>query len=518
MQATFGALTSSLLFSQARRLSGSSAAGIFATLCLLCSAPALLYVGQVFPSAVASSLTFVGFVAVSYWIPKCQGRHLALAIAGLAIVIVALPWIHFKYALAAVVLLALALYGLRRRLVTNEGSQAGVARVARYGIAALPALVTVNVALIALYCRHYFGTWTPPVNLYQGQPIDLLHPNIPRGLWLYSDIFLSPQYGLLPWAPLFVLAPFGLVLLWRRARHSALCISALVVTQLGSFASSFWVDVVYQGHAFPARFAIEVLPLLALCVAAVFARCLPALTDARRRLISRRTRSGDTKSGDAQSGRMIPSSHEWWAGIRRDAARVAVVCASVLMLGWGAWCTGFAAHDPYFFYPAVNPAIQYPRLAYKYPQYLPRWWFEMFPVTPPYWAANIDPTRVEFPATVSIESGSRRVAMSSEYELAPGRYVARFSFACALKPGADTRGPQDNVELVIERQVGDYPSHISVIDLADERPSNVTCSPGLQTMTVMVPFTSNGYERTTFRIFYRARIDLLRPLVAYSPI
>ncbi|HEX6819265.1 MAG TPA: hypothetical protein VF120_12885, partial [Ktedonobacterales bacterium] len=98
VQAAATALTATLLFSEGRRLFASRAAGVFAAAAFVLALPASVYVSQMFPSALASSAAFTGFVLVMRALPVARGRQFLIAALGVGLLAALLPWLHFKYA------------------------------------------------------------------------------------------------------------------------------------------------------------------------------------------------------------------------------------------------------------------------------------------------------------------------------------------------------------------------------------------------------------------------------------
>jgi hypothetical protein len=164
----------------------------------------------------------------------------AVAVAA-ALLASALPWLHLKMAPAAVALGVVALVRLRGR--------SRLAFVATAGLCA--------VGFLAYYAAIY-GTPTP-LAIYGGAPQDMNG----RPLAALLGLFLDRSFGLLPQAPLLVLALAGVPPLLRRARDSwpHLLVGAAVL--LPVLGWRMW----WGGQCPPGRFLVPLLPLLALAVA-----------------------------------------------------------------------------------------------------------------------------------------------------------------------------------------------------------------------------------------------------------
>jgi hypothetical protein len=163
---------------------------------------------------------------------------------GAAMALSALPWLHVRMALAAALLGVFAGLRLRGRariafLLTAGGMAAGY----------------------AAYQHYVFGTLAPFAR-YAGQvPIPMARRTPLRTL---IGLFVDGAYGLLPYAPVFLLALAGLPLLFRRGRRDRW---ALALAGLGAILPVLaWRN--WWGFSPPARFMIPLVPVLAVAVAA----------------------------------------------------------------------------------------------------------------------------------------------------------------------------------------------------------------------------------------------------------
>ncbi len=205
--------------------------------------------------------------------------------------------------------------------------------------------------LIVLYSRHYFGTWYPQYHslgeaAYSG--FDLT-----RVARLYGEVLLDRTSGLIPWAPLMLLAPVGWFLLARTRRRYALLMLLWVGGVQATFFSAAFAPLVGQAYALPARFTVECQPFLALCVGSLFAAAWPylrqSISDLRQHV----------------SFRLV----SW-------GATLALLCLALLAVD--AWFTLVALRAPYLLYPNAAGA----RLVTAFPHLLPGWWFHLFVVHP----------------------------------------------------------------------------------------------------------------------------------------
>jgi hypothetical protein len=253
----------------------------------------------------------------------------SVAGAGAALLASTLPWLHVKMAPAAVALGVVALVRLRGR--------------------PLVAFVATAAAAAAVYLGYYatvFGRPTP-LAVYGGVPRDLDASPLVAALGLLLD----RSFGLLPVAPVFVLAIAGaagvaarLRTLWPHALVGASILGPVLGWRM-------W----WGGQCPPARFLVPLVPLLALGVAlrlassprglarwrwplaalgfglALFMAAEPdAMLMLNRR--DRPTRVWDALSGETQVGRYLPSLVSAEPEERRVAAVWAGAAALLLVL------------------------------------------------------------------------------------------------------------------------------------------------------------------------------------------
>jgi hypothetical protein len=160
---------------------------------------------------------------------------------GAALALSALPWLHARVAGASVVLGGLAVARFK-----------GASRLAFAGVASLMAL-----AYFAFF-RVAYGVPTP-WDVYRGA----MNRGTP-GL-AAPGLLLDPSYGLLPYAPVFVLALAGVPLLFSRRNPDRL---AHVSLALALLAPVLMFRKWWGGFCPPARFLVPLLPYLALALAA----------------------------------------------------------------------------------------------------------------------------------------------------------------------------------------------------------------------------------------------------------
>ena len=150
-----------------------------------------------------------------------------------------LPWLHVKMIPAALILGIVCLARLRR-----PASLGFVAAALVMG------------AVFLGYYQMLFGRPTP-LAIYGGVPGDMTG----RPIAAMLGLLLDRSYGLLPHAPVFLLALASLPALVRERRFAYLAVALAVVAPL--LAWRMW----WGGMCPPARFLVPILPLMAIAVA-----------------------------------------------------------------------------------------------------------------------------------------------------------------------------------------------------------------------------------------------------------
>lgn len=200
--------------------------------------PVMLYAFHIYtevPSAVALALGLALLTSESG--PGWLGA------AGAALSISALPWLHVKMIPAAGALGLVALVRLRGGSLASFLLVSGLMAAGFLG-----------------YYQHVFGTPTP-LAVYGGLPRDA-HGSPLRAA---VGLLLDRSFGLLPHAPVFLLALAGLPALvrgrWRRLAPHLLVAVAVLLPVLGW---RMW----WGGQCPPARLLVPLVPFLALAAAA----------------------------------------------------------------------------------------------------------------------------------------------------------------------------------------------------------------------------------------------------------
>ena len=241
------ALGLALTWQAAFLLTGSRAAAWIGWLAIATAAPFVLHGFTIYPDPVGATLAIAGVLAlVSLEVaPERRRRSVYWVATGAALAL--LPWLHARFALVAAVLgVALALRLVRR----PEGWRDAVR------LLSVPA-----VAAVAWFAYFWTIYGTPnPAAPYGSRP-DWALGLIPNGL---AGLLVDQQFGLAVNAPILLLALAAFVPLARRRRRLAVELAVAVVPYLLTVASyPMW----WGGYSAPARFAVIVLPLLAVPLA-----------------------------------------------------------------------------------------------------------------------------------------------------------------------------------------------------------------------------------------------------------
>lgn len=322
-----GAALSVEMGKAARRLTGDEEAARFAWALALVP-PVALFSFQVY-TEVPAALALV--VALRLLSTREAGRGTAAAAdaatartghaAAAALLAAILPWLHLKMIPAAAALGLVAVVRLRGR-----------ARVVFVAVAVAMA------AAFLLYYRAIFGI-ASPLAVYGGIPKDADGAPL-RAL---AGLLLDRSFGLLPYAPVFVIALAGLGLLVRARAWAPLVVGLAVLAP--ALPWRMW----WGGQSPPARFLVPMVPVLALAAAARLAASPRGLARWRVPLLAlgvaatiglteqpgallllnrgdRPTRLWTALSGARDAGRYLPSL----VGPSADEARVAVVWLAAL--------------------------------------------------------------------------------------------------------------------------------------------------------------------------------------------
>jgi len=253
-----GATAAAMAWWWAMATVNTAGAATFAWAAIACSAPYLLNTFGVYPEIAGALAVMVAMVTTTRTPPAAPG---VIRWVGVGIACACLPWLSTKYApmSAALILVALA------RL--NSGP-APFLRNPKVWVVIAP-----YAASVLGWFAFFYAFWGNPLPmapygaLVQTSPLNLVF-GVP-------GLFFDQEYGLLAFAPVYILAATGLYQMWRAGGESrrqaveiALVFSALVVT-VGAFR--IW----WGGNSAPARPLASGLLLLSVPIATAF-RAAPA--------------------------------------------------------------------------------------------------------------------------------------------------------------------------------------------------------------------------------------------------
>jgi hypothetical protein len=220
------------MWKAARRLTSDDEASLLAwTLALL--PPVAFYAFEIY-TEIPAALALAVALRLLLGGPSAGGAVAAAVLAG------ALPWLHLKMLPAAMAMAVIAAVRLRGR-----------ARAAFFAVALVQGL-----AFLAYY-RAIFGV-ASPLAIYGGWPRDADGSPL-RAL---AGLFLDRSFGLLPYAPVFLITLAGLGRLVRLRAWEPLLVGAAVIAPVLPWR--MW----WGGQCPPARLLVPLVPVLALALAA----------------------------------------------------------------------------------------------------------------------------------------------------------------------------------------------------------------------------------------------------------
>lgn len=217
---------------------------------VMLTTPVVFHAFTVYPDGPGAAAVAVGLAALAALDARGAGGLSRAALAATGAALAVLPWLHTRFAVVAGVLglaILLRLWGASDRLV-RAGALLVVPCVAAVGWFA--------------YFWTIYGTPSPTAP-YGGYTQTALR-HVLTGL---PGLLLDQQFGLLPYAPVYVVALAGIVPLARARPRLALELALVVgpyALAVGSYA--MW----WGGFSAPARFTVAVLPAAAVTVAAAW--------------------------------------------------------------------------------------------------------------------------------------------------------------------------------------------------------------------------------------------------------
>ncbi len=219
------------------------------------SVPFFFQAFTVYPDGPAALcvLLVVARLASSGWPTRGALVRTSLAIA-------VLPWMHSRFAaLAAALWLVVLLRVVWPRHEDVPRTPAPGSRVV-LNVVALTLLPLLSGVAWLWFFHAIYGVWDPRAPY--GPATDMHLARVPVGI---TGLLLDQQFGLLPNAPIFLIALAGLAALWRTYPRLTIELAAIATPYLLAVAGfHMW----WAGRSSPARFLVPVLLVAALPIAA----------------------------------------------------------------------------------------------------------------------------------------------------------------------------------------------------------------------------------------------------------
>ncbi len=246
MMALFGALATAAVYELGLILGGVGAATATAV-AVGFTVPFVPYAWSVFPEMASAAI--VAWAAVWLLQPD-SATPLRWALRGA--LLATLPWLHTKFVVFTAGFTVLFLWRVRRQVAA--------------AVALLAPIVAGSIAWL-LFFYVIYGTPNPlaPFGTYARESVKLAF--VPRSLlgWLFDQ-----KFGLLVYAPIYAIVPFGVALAVRRSKWRWE-IASLTAIAAAFVLSSARFYVWWGGWSAPARYLVPVLPLVAPAIAVALA-------------------------------------------------------------------------------------------------------------------------------------------------------------------------------------------------------------------------------------------------------
>lgn len=256
----FMAFLAALLVRELRRLvsalTGDEALGEGVSWLIGLSPPVIHFAGLIFTEIPAALLLCLGLRAASF------GRTSRSALVAAACAS-ALPWLNVRYAILAVAVAG----ALAWRLLAEARSGSGSARAQTLQALLPPALILIGSALALGLYHHALWGFFDPRRVY-GRRREFSLDVLPEGL---PGLFFDQEFGLLVYAPIFVLSLAGFVQLFRLRRSLAL---AGLFAVFGVIATASVWPMWRGGFNPPGRFLVPLVSVLAVTLALALRRGL----------------------------------------------------------------------------------------------------------------------------------------------------------------------------------------------------------------------------------------------------
>ena len=254
-----GALAAAIAWRWTVATLNAPGAAIFAWAAIALSAPFMFNTFTVYPEIAAALAVMIAFVVTvtTSVEPSAIGRWVGVGLA-----IAALPWLSTKYAPMSAALLLVVIFRLGKK---------GPATFLRNP--KVWAVVGIYAVSLAAWFAFFYAIWGTPLPM---APYGSLVQTTPLNLRFGAPgLLFDQEYGLVAYAPVYILAVTGLVQMWRTGgdlRRQAIEIT-FIFTALLLMVGAF--GIWWGGTSAPARPIASGLPLLMLPIA-VAVRAAPA--------------------------------------------------------------------------------------------------------------------------------------------------------------------------------------------------------------------------------------------------
>lgn len=234
-----------LIYKTARRLF-SVPSSLLATLALWLASSGIYYIIAE-PSMSHAITIFANALFLYIWYPPKENRtRTNWFVIGIVVALAAL--VRWQEIVIAIIPIIELIYWVSKdKLSWQKGLQNFFIFICAVLIGFLPQLIM------------WWQVYGSPIVIPQGN--DFMHWFEPKPILT----LFSTRHGLLTWHPIFLLALFGLIPLWKRDKALVFIILSVFLTQLyiNSVTDHWWAD-----HAFGGRRFISLIPFLALSLAA----------------------------------------------------------------------------------------------------------------------------------------------------------------------------------------------------------------------------------------------------------
>lgn len=244
-----GLLAATLLWTSVRRFGVDLVPAVVVVGAFSFAAPLTSYGSQVYPELPAALAATLGIALVT---SALAPRHLA----GLAVVVVAMPWLAVKYAPVAAALAVVACLQLWRK-------------GRRRDLAALVGLLGLAGVVYAVAHQVVYGGWTVYAagDHFQATgefSVAGADPDYVSRSGRLVGLLVDREFGLLAWAPVWLFAIPALGALVRRRPHGW---EALLIPVVAGWLTATFVALTMHGWWWPGRQVVVVLPCLVLATA-----------------------------------------------------------------------------------------------------------------------------------------------------------------------------------------------------------------------------------------------------------